>query len=1669
MLGGVLLVAFFWREATSACFKHVSCTSCIAEANDAGSCLWYTQPELSGIGSCVAGRPEYSPTRPGTNQLAVDAYGTWSMVVPFTGERRHFTVPDVDQVSDESCYTTGCVDAGVCDPGYLAVENKPCYSDNVFPEWRTLRCCRQQRNINGYLRGFEAENGTIQGKLFFASCCTVCYPGQVIKGCHAYDPGYCEDCPSGRYNLFTHADSECQPCQPCEAGRVRRRCGPSTQGICELCEAGKEYKVKGLEGSYTDTCLPCESCPSGHMRVGCGGDNPGYCAPCQGSSFFSSPICRNCPACTFPVDYVRHGCGGQQLGICVDCPKGRFEDVSLACLTCPSCSETETVDPIDGMELHGAWARVGCGGKTNGKCVRMASRLDLEGLPRCPSSVDPDALCEGTQIAARWSVQGLSLRELDAEYGNCTVDAGLCLSGFFRVKLLQRQVDAFDGVEVADLGDYFAAELEHLSSLDATPAVMAKGGLQLPSGLPEASGYFLRVFFYDAAGSCCSAVSTSPLFADSEDFSLDGEETVVQEALDRASEEISSGQWEDAFALMSSTCASSNAASTWFTCETAKALQLGLPVGQRALVPLPLLHSANSAEVAALGAAYSVTEAGQRLVDIELIYTGVVDLIPANASVWRALMYPLFGAAPFAAGLNTTTSTTVIPFTVQEAKQRLEELKQGAMDLSQKAELLHQQWASELSSGARLLPQKLQNLQEIDHLSGASTANASFDVIRMAQGVTWKVSYELEELKKSSQTLQAKADAMAKLLQRIGSMALLLVGTWGHTWYHGLEWRLKCQWREGDELHWPPILPTATLGGAYPPPGAIEVSESKKRIWMRFQEVAEECFSYAELLLSELAQETTTSQPSRRLSFSTKSLDRVLPTVRHLLLEVVGFTEQVIEPLAREDALLFAGALPNISYPGTRSCSVRGWCLSFATEFLEREVILDDVMDGFGVSAVRPWVDPRIEELRLRDGAAEVLDLAWGRLRILEELLLQLVDLRQIQPLPSRAHAISVASEALAEHLSRLILWAEAPQNVTIVSDQPESLWHWQELSKLRSALDAARRSASLLARRRLGRIEALAAWVAQQRDDGYFLGPAGWSWRQPWSPWSTRDAGSGSGSFFMANLAAKNKLQSAIDEAEMLAVTSGAQAYMRIDLTATSHPVTYAGLKKSGSTVFRLQVPKNKAHLMMHSEAKVFLMSPSELVTPLSVGEETGEAPSGAVVEPHVELRLKRLIGAFDVTQTAVEPTMESSVPFVTRHQRRSCDASLGELFVEKHPEIVHGALLPVEGFWILTARDGTTARFLNLDSGTTIRLLFEINVPSTSSPPWHLLEGVTDVLYKLPEDGVCANLQPIFGQMPATSTFPPTTRTTLYTTTATTIALIPTTTHNNIVVVPDGGGIHVEGPRWSTTAPPAAAVKPWTPPVWFWFSLILVPLLCCGVGVRIWVKRRRRKREVLPDVEEGKAAPTILEQESRDGALRGAADAKTEANPYLAMAKKAKKQASRKGSSWEVADTPRDKDDDAWSEASTPEGSESGGSSDGDSDGTPSPVSPRTVLAQKALQQHMQQFTPERIAADALKAHAKQLAEESEMEAAAAALGQHARRFEESDELEAERGGSKTSKATAMFGQKQRPVSKSSELEEGTDARRSTERVNSKESKQSSKHSKQSKQSKSSRAEEQ
>ena len=55
------------------------------------------------------------------------------------------------------------------------------------------------------------------------------------------------------------------------------------------------------------------------------------------------------------------------------------------------------------------------------------------------------------------------------------------------------------------------------------------------------------------------------------------------------------------------------------------------------------------------------------------------------------------------------------------------------------------------------------------------------------------------------------------------------------------------------------------------------------------------------------------------------------------------------------------------------------------------------------------------------------------------------MDLRVLQQRPAAAQQLSEHASKLAEHLQHLLTWAIAPQNVSIVSDRPESIWHWQE------------------------------------------------------------------------------------------------------------------------------------------------------------------------------------------------------------------------------------------------------------------------------------------------------------------------------------------------------------------------------------------------------------------------------------------------------------------------------------------------------------------------------------------------------------------------------------------------------------------------------------------------
>ena len=428
----------------------------------------------------------------------------------------------------------------------------------------------------------------------------------------------------------------------------------------------------------------------------------------------------------------------------------------------------------------------------------------------------------------------------------------------------------------------------------------------------------------------------------------------------------------------------------------------------------------------------------------------MVQLIPPNLTVWRSLVQPLFAAperllsnstsngtgpsspnateepsgeanesqgnassnasaasgsnasnssnATAESGTTSTTSTTAGPvlldFTEESAEALLEQLKREALQAAAGAEALRAQWQSEVSSCVQLLAPKLRELQEIDKLLGESAEAAGFSVVRMAQAVTWKLRKELQDLVNATDLVE-KEQKSIDVLQRIGSMALMMLGTWGQSWYHGLEWRLLVQ---VDSAAWPPSM-MPPLGGGLSMPGAVPIADTRQRVWEPFLEVAESWFSFAEELRLELENQT---------DFGTSALSRLLPIMHGAVDQVAAFTEEVLEPYAREGSMLFAGPLPNISQPA--SCGNRGWCLSFVARQVSEELALEDAWDGFGPQAVRPWIDPRVEDLRLKRASTEILQMAWGRIRIFEELLLQVIDVRDIQKEPSISAAASAQS-----------------------------------------------------------------------------------------------------------------------------------------------------------------------------------------------------------------------------------------------------------------------------------------------------------------------------------------------------------------------------------------------------------------------------------------------------------------------------------------------------------------------------------------------------------------------------------------------------------------------------------------------------------------------------------
>lgn len=1652
-----------WRLVEGACYKNTQCGSCVAENFKGGSCLWYTSPRLPGFGTCVAGIPGFREPQKETGQLALDSYGTWTAKT-LSGLNSSFYVLDVDKLSDGSCYTSDCSYQGQCNPGYFAVQNKPCYSDTVHPDWRMLTCCREQRNIDGYLRGYEAVDGVIQGQLFFASCCATCMPGQVSVNCTSTDPtsSSCETCPSGKYNDLTLIDSVCKTCQPCPAGQYRVGCGPSTPGRCVSCSA-EQYKLAGLEGSYRDKCKACSSCPEGYTRAGCSGGSAGSCVPCDGGSYFASPFCRNCGDCAGSA--VNVGCGGLLPGVCTTCGQGRYQ-VGNRCFLCQPCTNSS-----NGTNLNftGSWVRLGCGGYSPGTCVRMKTEMEVKASELCRTPAMPNALCQGASLSAKWSILGADAQSLATGEGNCTDGSPLCVSAYWMVTLLRRTQDEVDGVEVDSLGAWFAKDVVTADSLNTSipSTVFAAPDLSLPNfELEEAASYFIRVSLSDLAGATAPA-GLAAISADTADVSVASSKRASEATVEVVADDIINGRWQDALSAASPSCSVPSLKAEdldWQVCETAKALQLGLPTGQRALLPSPLLYSAGSAELAALASSYPVAQARTVLSSWEYLYKGLKDELPSNISAWQSLVAPLVsgsvrsllnssnspdGSSNSSASLAVGQSTTGVPPSTQSSEalslgvsNPLSPLYSIAVQMGSSADSLRGMWNLEVESSLTPVKQRLNDLILLDRQLADSANAIGFSVVRMAQASTLK----LRQSYLAYLSLPPGPDKDANLthaLHQVGSMAVMLLGSWGNSWRDSFDWRLAAS--VGNVSHYPPY--GQNFGGADEQDDAIPLSKTRQRFWVPFQEEAEAWLAEIEVLTTTTqapttvatstttraststsgaltttpASDTTTgaaltteaattettssgdtnqstsAQAGRLLQVSKLDNAVLAQIVRRIMTLVVELTEKVLEPLARSGSELLQGPLPSIT-----ACGAAGMCLTNAIALLSKDIAVKDAWDGLGVRVLRLWVDPRLEEIRIRNAATEIVNLAWSKARMLEELLLQVVDVREIHREPFLAESARVSSTAAANHLKSLTLPGAA-----LGADGAAATWRWWDIwNSLNGASKTCRASAGRLARRRLSRLERLAAWTSGLQDDGYVTGPGMWYWRIPWTPWTTVGVTSDDAfEFGKATGAAHTQLLISIQDRDFLGSQS-VQAYLHIEADDASMPLAFGGLSQFGTALFRLKAPKSFKTLLMHSEAQAFLVSPklddggkrgAEALEASSIS--SGFPPSSYSSTPHIEVRLQRLMGDSGPVGGMPEPPQPTGmVPFMTRFERDSC-LPMPLPTGEDHQEIERAALLPLDGVWMLTARDGVTGNLLTIDEGTSIRLLLKVDVP-TATPPWTIIEDNPDVLYRMSSDGSCAGLSPIIGVAPSTSTLGLTTRTSTLT--------ITTRYQPNQGASSDPQSANGQGGESLTTtfeagpaeflsqnsaSLPVTSEKTEPPSTWMIVLIFCLVLgLCIGsVGVWSYVRRRRLKlhgaSKIAPlndDVavsdpqDEHGNSPSKLKQrvlsEKRnpwaEAGLRAAAIGR-----HVAASLKSKRKAPdevknplESARDWGTTDTPRPDPDgiDDWSEASTPDdseastprsdgssvsgsASESRSSASSSSSGRP-PESPRTALVAAA-----------------------------------------------------------------------------------------------------------------------
>jgi hypothetical protein len=708
-----------------------------------------------------------------------------------------------------------------------------------------------------------------------------------------------------------------------------------------------------------------------------------------------------------------------------------------------------------------------------------------------------------------------------------------------------------------------------------------------------------------------------------------------------------------------------------------------------------------------------------------------------------------------------------------EALASLRSIENLTVEIFRNAEALSRMWHEESNEALQHLQTAWAELQSLDFKLDSLATDSDFNLIRMAQSVTENLHRKLE-----AEPKVITAAWFTEAVQTIGNAAVMLIGSWGNTWWHDTRWRLAAEVGTASAIG---ADATADFGGALPPVAAVNMAESKLRVWGPFRKEAQawldrfdaEVASAVEglrrldsnesLLPVSNASSNKSGEASAPSTISTTteaSTTSASPTAAagvpaHLdqnLIELVGLvqallpfvetlTERFLEPLSRPGAKLLAGPLPKVLV-----YDARGSFLTDALAVLSEDVAITDAWYGFGTQAMRPWVEVSSEITRIQRASAEFVALSRGRMAMLQRVIPAILDAREVNYEPVVVAAASRHALYATQHV-RAVLDDDGLSTISSASQgSAAGGWRWLELTNaLVMAQLIGEESASRLCRRRLVKLERLAEWLGDSQEAAILEYRA--TWKRQWP------AGSSSKWLKDSEDAAINEIDRAL--AKMISDDTR-EGYLRVEFGEDEMPLSFASLRSNGQIIFRLRSPPGVSNVRMHREVHAVMTTPNVEWTPLFpidcptsvtscvvVGEYTDPLNSTIVAAfgPHVELRLRHLSGS------SLGPPHPAQ-PFGTRHERRSCNTLSPVEGGAGSGDGVGAALLPMDGLWELTLRDGRNGRLLRVEEGATLRLMFRVNVPSSPDPWKFFADHPKDVLYEMPDNGDCSGLQTIFGQ---------------------------------------------------------------------------------------------------------------------------------------------------------------------------------------------------------------------------------------------------------------------------------------------------------------------------------